>query len=91
MLILSFLSLIRYRAVVYEVRLGRNREIMLGERGSEGEFAWNLPEEWKVSGLIVYGFAVRADGKNASGTLGLTRIWKIKTVKILVLKFAVRR
>ena len=63
----------RLYGAVYESQLGRSREIMLGERGVEGELAWNLPEEWKVSGLIVYGFAVRADGKKASGTLGLAR------------------
>ena len=55
---------------------------MLAELGIEGieiqdnvqltqEEEWSLPEDWDVNQLVVYGFAVSANGQNASGTLGL--------------------
>lgn len=56
---------------------------MLGEWGLEWETAWNLPKVWKVLGLIVYGGAVKADGKNVLDILGGASTWKIKIVKIL--------
>ena len=47
------------------------RLVELGTRGTSGEEEWPLPEDWDVNQLVVYGFAVSANGQNASGTLGL--------------------
>lgn len=45
----------------------------LGTRGVSGDMAWELPRDWDAGKLVVYGFAVSADGKKASGTLGVCR------------------
>ena len=57
---------------VYETGKRRSRKVELGTRGVSGELAWTLPKDWDAGKLVVYGFAVSADGKRASGTLGIT-------------------
>lgn len=63
----------RLYGVVYESGSRKCREVELGTRGTSGELAWKLPEKWDAGKLVVYGFAVSADGKKASGTLGVCR------------------
>jgi len=57
---------------VYDTGMRRSRKVELGTRGVSGELAWTLPKGWDAGKLVVYGFAVSADGKRASGTLGIT-------------------
>lgn len=59
--------------VVYESGKARSRCVVLGTRGVSGELAWELPKDWDAGKLVVYGFAVSADGKKASGTIGVTK------------------
>ena len=61
----------RLFGVVYERVLQRSRLVELGTRGESGELAWMLPEEWDAGQLVVYGFAASANGRKASGTLGI--------------------
>ncbi|WP_292269186.1 hypothetical protein [Butyricimonas sp.] len=61
----------RLFGAVFERVLRRSRLVELGTRGECGELAWMLPEEWDVGQLVVYGFATSANGKRASGTLGI--------------------
>lgn len=63
----------RLYGVVYESGLRRCRKVELGTRGVSGDMAWELPRDWDAGKLVVYGFAVSADGKKASGTLGVCR------------------
>ena len=61
----------RLYGVVYETKSRKTRAIELGTRGVSGELAWELPKGWDAGKLVVYGFAVSADGKRASGTRGI--------------------
>ena len=61
----------RLYGVVYETKSRKIRAIELGTRGVSGELAWELPKGWDAGKLVVYGFAVSADGKRASGTRGI--------------------
>ena len=61
----------RLMGVIHEREEKKSRLVELGTRGTSGEEEWPLPEDWNVNQLVVYGFAVSANGQNASGTLGL--------------------
>ena len=61
----------RLMGVIHEREEKKSRLVELGTRGTSGEEEWSLPEDWDVNQLVVYGFAVSANGQNASGTLGL--------------------
>ena len=63
----------RLMGVIHEREEKKSRLVELGTRGTSGEKEWSLPEDWDVNQLVVYGFAVSANGQNASGTLGVTR------------------
>lgn len=61
----------RLFGVVFERVKRRSRLVELGLRGEDGELTWALPKDWNAAELVVYGFAVSANGKKASGTLGI--------------------
>lgn len=61
----------RLYGVVTECGHGVSAVVPLGNRGSGGELAWTLPSGWNPRQIVVYGFALNANGTRASGTLGL--------------------
>lgn len=61
----------RLFGVVYERKLRRSRLVELGTRGESGGLSWMPPAKWDAGQLVVYCFATSADGKKASGTLGI--------------------
>lgn len=61
----------RLYGVVTECGHGVSAVVPLENRGSSGELAWTLPSGWSPRQIVVYGFALNANGTRASGTLGL--------------------
>jgi len=55
--------------VLLEKELRACRLITLRKRGEDGSTSTSIPATWNTGNMAVYAFAVRADGKMASGTL----------------------